>query len=345
MASIRANDIDRFIAQPNPSQPIVLIYGPDRGRVSLRTKALIETLTGKAANKAMDLTELDPTLLDGDPSRLAEEADSIAMFGGAKLILVRMDDPKGLAKTVQTLLDAPPTEARVIISAGDLKKSHPLRSRIDKASTGAALPCYAADRRDIAALLDQKVTSFGLTVDRETRDDILSALGSDHAMSVSEIEKLCLYARSKGKIERQDVEDLLMDSSTQAMSDCADLAFAGQREAALGSVGKITSEGLEPSVLAQNLVRHGQMLERLRITMMEGKSAQQAVRDARPPIFFKRQTWVERALTCWTDTKLRCTLTYLDTQLTEIRLDQNLKTIRLERIVLRIASDATRGRR
>ncbi len=41
MTAIKSSDVDRFIAKPDPSQPIVLVYGPDAGLVRERVDALV----------------------------------------------------------------------------------------------------------------------------------------------------------------------------------------------------------------------------------------------------------------------------------------------------------------
>ena len=41
MTAIKAADVERFIARPDPSQPIVLVYGPDAGLVRERVDALV----------------------------------------------------------------------------------------------------------------------------------------------------------------------------------------------------------------------------------------------------------------------------------------------------------------
>ena len=40
MTAIKAADVDRFIAKPDPRMPIVLVYGPDAGLVRERVDAL-----------------------------------------------------------------------------------------------------------------------------------------------------------------------------------------------------------------------------------------------------------------------------------------------------------------
>lgn len=341
MPEIKGAAADRFIGRPDPKFPIILLHGPDRGRVQMRAQALLKALQGPDPDP-MALVELDPTVLDSDPSRLAEEADSVSMFGGSKTVFVRMDDPKMLVKALESLLESPPPAAKILIAAGDLKKTHPLRSRIEKSVTGAAIACYAADRRDISDLLTRIVESFDLSINSNARDQVLNHLGADHALSASEIEKLCLFARKDGAITLDHVDAILVDSSTHGLNDISDQAFAGRRDAALDSMEMMLSEGMEASVIAQSLVRHGQLLERLRVDIDQGASPDSAMGRVRPMIFFKRRPLVEAALRVWSGHRLRACIAQLDSELAQLRLKQRLKPIMLERQILRVASEAVR---
>jgi DNA polymerase III delta subunit len=61
-------------------------------------------------------------------------------------------------------------------------------------------------------------------------------------------------------------------------------------------------------------------------------------------IFFKRRPRIEAALRNWSSHRLRACIAYLDGELAELRLNQLLKPIKLERLILRIASEAARRR-
>ena len=42
MTALKTAEIDRFVARPDPAQPIVLVYGPDAGLVRERVDALVK---------------------------------------------------------------------------------------------------------------------------------------------------------------------------------------------------------------------------------------------------------------------------------------------------------------
>ena len=73
MTAIKAADVDRFIARPDPAQPIVLVYGPDAGLVRERVDALVRASVDDP-NDPFALVRIEGEELSANPSRLVEEA-------------------------------------------------------------------------------------------------------------------------------------------------------------------------------------------------------------------------------------------------------------------------------
>ena len=65
------------------------------------------------------LAVLDADPLRQDPARLADEAAQLSLLGGRRVVRVRDADDR-LAKTLATVLEAPPGGALVVVEAGDL---------------------------------------------------------------------------------------------------------------------------------------------------------------------------------------------------------------------------------
>src|SRR6185437_11738365 len=141
MTAIKASDVDRFVAKPDPAQPIVLVFGPDAGLVRERVDALLRSSVDDPNDPFM-LARIDGDELAGNPSRLIEEAHTVPLFGGRRAVLVKAG-ARNIAAAVEAVVAAPSNECRVVIEAGNLAKSSPLRALCEKAKTAAALPCYA----------------------------------------------------------------------------------------------------------------------------------------------------------------------------------------------------------
>ena len=149
------------------------------------------------------------------------------LFGGRRAVWVKAGT-RNIAAAVEAVIAAPSDECRIIIEAGDLKKSSPLRAACEKAKVAAALPCYVDNERDLARLIDNEMREANLTIAPDARAALLSLLGGDRLASRNEIRKLALYARGQERVELADVLAVVADASALALDGVIDAAFAGR---------------------------------------------------------------------------------------------------------------------
>src|ERR1041385_1513051 len=184
MTAIKASDVDRFIARPDAGMPIVLVYGPDAGLVRERVDALVRASVDDP-NDPFALARIEGEELAANPARLIEEAHTVPLFGGRRAVLVKANS-RNIAAALEPVIASPSADCRVIIEAGDLKKSSPLRALCEKAKAAAALPCYADSERDLVRLIDDELRAAGLAIAQDARETLLSLLGGDRLASRNE---------------------------------------------------------------------------------------------------------------------------------------------------------------
>src|SRR5262249_27682254 len=224
MVALKGSDIDRFAARPDPARPVVLVFGPDAGLVRERTQMLIRA----SVDDPQDPFQL--ARLDGDevePTRLVEEANTIPLFGGRRAVWVKAG-ARNLVPGVEALLASPPPGCRVVIEAGDLKRSAPLRVLCERARTAGALPCYLDKREAPQRVIGGGLRAAGFATAPEARAALAPLPGGARLASRHELGKLALYARGKTRVELADVMAVTADASTAALDGLVDAAPAGR---------------------------------------------------------------------------------------------------------------------
>src|SRR5246127_2089267 len=88
VVALRGKEIDAFLARPDSGRPIILLYGPDAGRVRERADALLASAVDDPKDP-FSLVKLDGDELSAEPSRLVEEALTVPLFGGRRAIRIR----------------------------------------------------------------------------------------------------------------------------------------------------------------------------------------------------------------------------------------------------------------
>lgn len=298
MVAVKAGDVERVLANPDPSVAVFLIYGPDTGLVSERAQRTAARAVA-GSDDPFQLVRLEGDDLASDPLRLADEANTIGLFGGKRAIRVSATS-RNIVPALTPVLSTPPQDAIIIVEAGDLQRSSPLRTLCERSPVAVALPCYPDAARDIGTLIDEIMRENGLSIDREARTMLIGLLGGDRAASRNEIHKLALYAHGKGTVTPDDVEAVVGDVSAMAIDAVVDSAFSGDLPELDHSFSRLMSEGFDAGVLLGFAMRHGLSLAQARIGMeSSGESASSATAGMRG-LHFKRKAAVEKHLRLWT---------------------------------------------
>ena len=338
MTALKANEVDAFVARPDPKRPVVLVFGPDSGLVSERANALIKSAVDDV-NDPFALARLDGEELSAEPTRLVEEAQTISMFG-RRAVWVKAGG-RNIAAAVEPLLALPAFECRVVIEAGDLRRNAPLRAMIEKAKNAAALPCYADNEKDRAQLIDREMREAGLKLSPDARAMLIPLLGGDRQASRSEITKLAMYAQGQDQVTVEDVAAVVSDASALAIDDIIDAAFAGRPAELETQLAKARTAGTSVGSILFAAQRQVAQLHKWKNAIEGGASS--SFDSLMPPPNFRRRGHIEAALRQWSAARLLTAMTELADAVLLSRRGGDLAETIAERALLAIAANARRS--
>ncbi len=338
MVALKGGDIDRFVKKPDRRFSVVLVYGPDAGLVHERCRSIARSLVDDP-DDAFQLIRMDGDDLGGDTSRIVDEANTLGLFGGSRVIWIRLGS-RQINSAIEPLLAAKP-ENPVVIEAGDLPAKHALRAGVEKSGHAVALPCYADEGRDLPRLIDEILAEHGLKATSDAKILMAGLLGADRLLSRSEIEKLALYARGKPSVGAEDVEAIMADASALATDMLTDAVFMGDSVGADVALQRSLKEGQDAGVIVGALLRHALVLAKSRIGLDRGQTMQDVERQAR--IFFKRSASFQRHLSLWSLSSLENAITTLGEAQAACRKNASLGESLVSRACLTLAIAARRS--
>lgn len=314
---IQPRAIDGFVKKPPANIVAALVYGPDEGLVRERVRTLIKSALGDA-NDPFALCEFTAAQLAAEPSKLADEARSISMLGGARAIRVQ-GGGDSIAKIVEeTLKNLKSGSNFIVIDAGELGPRSSLRLLFEKLDNAGAVACYVDDERDVARLLADQLKGAGFRISSDALSHIAANVLGDRGVLRAEAEKIMIYMGEQRDISLEDAEACIGGSATLSLDGLAKLVAGGQFAQAERILQSVLSEGL-PAVTALRTLQN--YFLRLHVTkgrIAAGESVDAALAKLRPPVFYKHKdafiaqtsSWslaqVEQALLVLQSAEARC---------------------------------------
>ncbi len=276
----------------NPNTPVVLIYGPDSGLVAERGLALVRAFPG-ALEDPFRFTELH----NPDAATLLAEATAASLTGGKRVVRVR-DAHETLVKPVEALLKAPP-DALIILEAGELTGKSKLRALAEKSPAATAIACYAIDSARLPGVITARLRAQNISIDQDAASWAASNLSGEEGLLRQALEVLVLYAGAEPRLSLADVCAALADGGDTSVQEAIDATITGDPAATDRALALAYDEGQSPVGILRMLL--GELM-RLRVAagaIAQGASTAEAMAGMRPPVFFKRQNLVTRALNIW----------------------------------------------
>ena len=320
MALKKAHEVDGFIRKPDLQYRAVLIYGPDRGLVSERA-TLLSKAVGVDLSDDFNMVKLDGQDIKDDPARLLDEVNSVALFGGSRLVWLRnAGNDRTIAKTFEAISADPPPDTILVVEAGDLKKGAALRKAAETGACCMALPCYGDDGRNLQALIDEELGAAKLPVTADARRFLVDNLGGDRLASRGELQKLTLYCHGKERIEEEDVLAVIGDASALSVDEAVDCVLTGNLSGLDHALTRIMASKTQLFLVLQSCLRQFQTIDMVRGRIEgEHQPPAQVVADYARRVHFRRKPAFENAALKWSGDAVGSVLQHLSTAILEGR--------------------------
>jgi len=289
--------IAAFLKAPDPSMRAALVYGPDAGLVRERADTLAAAISPDLKD-AFRVAELDGARLKADPALLNDEAASLSLTGGRRLVRLRDADDAVGAIFDRFLKAPPPGDAFVVVESDDLPPRSSLRRAFEGAKIAAAIPCYLDDAGAIAGLAREVLGARKITLEPAAAQYLAAHLGGDRGVSRRELEKLALYVGDNARVSAEDAMAAVGDSAELTIDEVAFSAAEGDAKQLERALNRAFGEGAQPVTLIRAELKHFQRLHLAGSKLRAGESEDEALRF-RPPLFFKLAERFKRQLALW----------------------------------------------
>ncbi|MEA3015921.1 MAG: polymerase subunit delta [Sphingomonadales bacterium] len=334
--------LERALKSPAETR-FFLFHGPDDSG----SRALVEALAG-AAGSGAERIDLAGSDLRQDPARLADEAASISLFGGARYIVV---EPAGdeVVPALEALIESPRAGNPVALVAGALKPGSKLLKLALAEPSALAFASYVPEGRDADRLVADMARAEGLIV----RPDLARRLGEscagNRALIGQELKKLALYADASPEAPRpldHDALDAVGAASEEGdLSRLVDSVGSGNSALLQAELLRLRSEGIEGIPLIRAVLRRMMLLTRLRAEVEAGNAVGAVMASpAAKSIFWKEKDAVAGQLGRWRADLLARTVSRLVEAERQIKASGGLGPLAADEELFAICRQAARLR-
>jgi DNA polymerase-3 subunit delta len=359
--------IDSFVRDPGADVRAVLVYGPDTGLVRERADSLLRAIVDDPADP-FRVTSLSAADLAGDPARLSDEAASLSLTGGRRVVrLTEAGD--AAADSLGEIMEGDPGGAFIIVQSGPLPPRSALRKLFDSAQGGASIACYADEGGGLVDFIREMLAAENLRASRDALAFLADRLGADRQLTRRELEKLVLYMAggqdgdaagdgpddsaggSSGdgggaaEINLADAVACVGDSAAFGLDDAVYSAADGDYAGVDRVVDRLFLEGVAPVAILRAAGRHFQRLHLVAGRVAAGGKAEQAMAALRPPVFFKQKNRFRAQIGWWTGATLGRALELLTDAETQCKTTGLPDRAVCSRALMALANTAARGRR
>lgn len=297
MTAIKPAGLDAFLRKPDPAIAAILIYGEEGDAVRELAQRAVKKVAG-SLDDPFTVTALTDQDVNSDPARLLDEVQSISMFGGAKAVWVK-GVGEGFLKAALPLLDGRAQGNLVVAEAGVLPKNSQLRAQFEKSPHALILPLYEAEQGEIAGMVEQILAKDDLKIGPDSLARFIELAGTARGLARREAEKLALYCLGNERVSLEDVEAICGNDTGSTPDELTDAVFGGEVEEADRLFHDLVRGGEDAGRLLGMAHGHALKLAEFRLAIDRGATPDQVVKQARPPVFFRRQRLVIAQLRAW----------------------------------------------
>jgi DNA polymerase-3 subunit delta len=289
---VKPSEADRTARHPPRGLVAALIFGPDSGLIRERAETLLKTVVDDLGDP-FRVADLDEQTLAGDPARLFDEAASISMLGGRRVVRVR-GASNALAELFESFLSDPKGDALVVVEGGDLAKISALRRVFEGADNAVAIPCYLDSQDGLSDVVRDTLKAEGLAIAPDALENAVSRLGSDRGVTRRELEKLALYARGKKQVALEDVRAIMGDEAEVRIEEACDAAGTGDLNRLDLALERLWTADVSAVAHFQRLLLVGAARE----------GVDEAMKKLRPPLHFSRSASFKSQAQKWNEARL-----------------------------------------
>lgn len=291
---LTSTQFEKIVKSPIADMTAILVYGTDSGLIRERIVALLSV----NVISEFSLSVINFNHIRSDQNKFEQECRSIPFGGGRKIIhLINM--PITLPKFIEEIFENI-HDILIIIEASELPPSSSLRKYFENAKNNAIIACYNDSMNDVIKLINQFFSDKSYTISQEALSYLAENLLGDRLLIRNELDKLVNYLGDQKNCELIDAQKICGDIFEQDINDFINHMCDSEKLKMLEILRRIVKNNIPIINLIRSSIKYLIQLYHLHVLMAQhNHTVNIAVKQLKPPIFFKQLPFVYRHIRKW----------------------------------------------
>jgi DNA polymerase-3 subunit delta len=296
---VKANkqQVERALKSPSADIRFILLYGPDEAGSRVLAKAL-----SAAMGSDSERIDISGSELKADPARLADEAASISLFGGARYVWVEPAGDEAM-EAASALIDAPVAGNPVVMVAGALKPASKLLKLALAAPCAMAFASYVPEGRNADRLVMEMGREQGLEMRPDVARRIADAAAGNRGIIAQELTKYAAFLDAASErpqhLDHEAVDALGAASEEGDLSRLVDSVSGGDAAALQAELVRLSSEGIGGIPLIRAVLRRMTLIASFRAEVERGNSVDTVMASRGKSVFWREKPAITQQLGRW----------------------------------------------
>lgn len=263
-------------------RPVYFFYGTE----TYLMEDLIQTITSKVVGEERQDVVTTYSLQEIPIEDVIEDAETFSFFGGKKVIVAKdftapLSSKKKEEKTVhnwnvlETYITNPSEATHLILISEEEKVD--ARKKITKAlqENTVVVNCKPFDEKTMDAWLKMQAERYNITFDDVAKEKLVTKVGTNLFLLVSEMEKLALYVGEGGTVTEQHVDHLTARSLEQDIFSLIDKALKKKLDEAIVIYHDLLKQREEPLLILILIARQLRIYYQVKLLSQRSYSQKQ----------------------------------------------------------------------
>ncbi len=227
-------------------------------------------------------------LKKGDFIEIATRYNEADIFGNKTLIIVNLNSEKLNTEIINFLTQSKTREFTIIFKSDQLSPKSSIRTFFEKNEQSILVPCYEENDSEklklVVAYLKKENVSYS-----SSEIKLLSDSLSNKRLEIkNEIEKIIILTKTaKEKIPIDNILNYISESTDSNPSDFVFSIISKKKGFFVRDLNRFTDYGKDNLKLLSYLIDYLFRILMVKQEITEGRNLDSAIRNLRPPIFFK----------------------------------------------------------